>query len=509
MDAITSGLLESLSLANICYVFIGVTLGNIIGAIPGLNSMMAIAIAVPITFYMPTVGAIGFLVGINKGGAFGGSISAILMNIPGTPDAAATCFDGYPMHKQGKGVKALKISLYASVFGDTFSTILLIIVAAPIARVALHLGSAELCALMIFALTLIADLESENICKGVIAAAAGLLVSTIGLEPVSSQPRLTFGLYQLENGIPLGAISIGLLAMSEILMHIREYKGLDPTALRDAAVGARKKENSLPLAECIRMLPTLVRASLVGVFAGIMPGIGGTVSAFLSYGIEKKQSKQPEEFGKGKAEGIAAPEAANNAVIGANLIPLFTLGIPGSVSSALLIGAFIIHGITPGPMMFQTHPATIYGIYGTMMLGNLLSLFIGYAGLHLFIRVLSIPKRILYPTILYICLVGAYVADSTMTAVLISLIFMATGYAMKRLNFSFVSFIIGFVLGPSLELTMQQTIISGLGSPVLLFTRPVACFFMLLTAFVVLRKTFLFLRESGFLQKHPGRAEKN
>ncbi len=488
MDIIISALLASLSIDNLLYILAGVMLGNIIGAIPGLNAVMAIAIAVPLTFSMPAVSAIGFLVGINKGAAFGGSVSAIMLNVPGSPDAAATCFDGYPMHCQGKGVKALKLSLFASAFGDFFSTLILILIAIPIASLAIQLGPAELCALIIFALAAVADLDSDDIWQGIMVTALGVLLSGVGLDPLFSLPRLTFGFYQLEGGIPLAPAVIGLLAMAEIARQIANYQRQINQPQPAALTQASRQLNRLRLREFIRLLPALLRGSLVGVFVGIVPGIGGTVSVFLSYGVEKKRAKDSASFGKGRSEGVVAPEAANNAVICASLIPLFTLGIPGSLVSALLIGAFMLHGITPGPLMFEQHPATVYAIYSTMMLSNLFNLLVGYAGLFFFIRLLSIPQVALYPLIIFFCFAGIAVTDGSFTAIVIATLFMCLGYMLLALRLSIVSFIIGLVLGPQLELYLQQTMIIGNGTLAPLFTRPLACMLMLLSLLVMGRK---------------------
>ncbi|HFF1820734.1 TPA: tripartite tricarboxylate transporter permease [Raoultella ornithinolytica] len=488
MELVVSALLTSISIDNLLYIVVGVALGNIIGAIPGLNAVMAIAIAVPLTYYMPAVGAMGFLVGINKGAAFGGSVSAIILNVPGSPDAAATCFDGYPMHCQGKGIKALKLSLFASAFGDFFSTLILILIALPLASLAIQLGPAELCALIIFTLILIADLDSDNIWKGILATAFGLLLSTIGLDPVSSLPRLTFGYYPLENGIPLAPAVIGILALTEISRQMAEYDRHKAQVQPHNLPPGDMQADRLGFVEFFRLLPALIRGSLVGVIVGIVPGIGGTVSAFLSYGVEKKRAKDPDTFGKGRSEGVVAPEAANNAVICASLIPLFTLGIPSSLISALLIGAFILHGITPGPLMFEQHTETVYAIYSTMMLGNLFNLIVGYIGLFFFIRLLSSPRKLLFPMIIFLCFSGICVMDSSFTAIVIAILFMFLGYGMQVLNLSVVSLIIGLVLGPQLELYMQQTVMMGEGTLAPLLTRPLACILILLSLLIMAKK---------------------
>lgn len=492
METLITAMMDALTLVNIQYVALGVTIGIVVGAIPGMNGPMAIALAVPLTYYMPTVAALGFLIGINKGGAFGGSVSAILLNTPGAPEAAATCFDGYPLNKKGKGLKAMKMALFASVFGDSFSNILLICVAAPVASLAIKLGPVEICAIVIFALTIIASVESESMVKGVIAAAFGMLISTIGVDPASSLPRLTFDVYQLESGIPLLAITIGLLALSEILTQTESHLSImESVVFRPSP---KKEDNTLTFKEFINSWRTLLRSSCIGAVIGALPGLGATVAAFMGYSAARNASKNPERYGQGEIDGVAAPEAANNAVIGANLIPLFTLGIPGNVAAAILIGAFIVHGIQPGPLMFEKHATTVYGIYGTMLVGNVLNLFLGYIGLRFFIKVLSISKFILYPILMFICLLGAYMGENSIFNVNLMILFTIIGYLMKKLRFSFVTFIIGFVLGPMFELSLNQALILSDNGILVLFTRPISCAIMICSAIAVFRNFLRYRR---------------
>jgi len=467
---------------------IGVAGGVTVGAVPGLNGPMAIALAVPLTFYMSPLMAIAFLVGLNKGSTFGGSISAILLNTPGTPEAVATTFDGYPMARKGKGLKALKMALYASVSGDTFSDLVLILVAAPIAGVAIKMGPPELLSVTIFALTLIAALESASLLKGLIAALLGVLVHCVGIDPLAASPRLTFGIVDLQAGIPLSAIAIGLLALSEVWSQLEK-----PLHKAESAVvldpDLPKEERSISLSEYLAVGKTILRSSVIGTAVGTLPGLGVTIAAFLGYGAAKRASKTPERFGKGELEGIAAAEAANNAVVGSNLIPLFTLGIPGNVVAALLIGAFIIHGVTPGPMMFEENGQLIYGIYAAMLMANLFNLVIGNVGLRIFARVLSSPRDIIYPVIIFICITGAYLTESSMFSVFIMVIFAAAGYLMKKFQLNFVNFIIGFVLGPMLELSIQQTLTMSRNNPAIMLQRPIALGFLLVTVFFLWRVT--------------------
>lgn len=497
MDALLSGFADALTLTTLWYVALGVFLGLAVGAVPGLSAPMAIALGVPLTYSMAPVTAIGFLVGINKGGFYGGALSAIMLNTPGSAEAAATAYDGYPLARQGKGMKAIKMSLYASVFGDIFSTVLLIVVAAPIAGLALRMGPSEVCGLILFSLTLIAALESRSLAKGLAAAAVGMLFSTVGMDPVVGEPRLTLGLFQLESGVRLVGLAIGLLALSELIVQTEDADlGADASA---AAVtfSSRPEDNRVSWAEFKASLWTMVRSSGIGAVIGALPGLGATVAGFLAYGAARTASKNPESYGKGSLDGVAAPESANNAVIGAALIPLFTLGIPGNVAAALLIGAFILHGVTPGPLMFEQHSDMVYGIYAAMLMGNVLLLGIGYAGIRFFTKVLRTPKIVLYPVIIYICLVGAYLEEPSVFSVGLMVGFAMLGYFMKKLQFSFVCFIVGFILGPMLELSFQQTVISYGGNYGELLTRPVTVGLGALIIVFLLWKFVFFHRRSA------------
>ncbi len=466
-----NGLLDALQLINIFYVFVGVGLGIIVGAIPGLSGPITIAMLISLTYYMPAIGAIGFLVGINKGGCFGGSISAILLNTPGAPEAVATTFDGYPMNKKGKGLKALKVSLLSSTFGDLFSTLLVIVVAGFVASFALKMGPPEITAILFLALTVIAALESESFINGIIVVCIGLLFSCVGMDPLAAMPRLTFNMYQLESGIAIAPLGIGMLAVAEIVRQCICLNEEECAPTLDIHMGSNE-DNKLSAKEIGSLVPTWIKSSLIGSFIGSCPGIGSTIASFLSYGVTKKSAKENEKFGEGEIKGVAAPEAANNAVVGASLIPLFTLGIPGSVAATFLIGAFIIHGITPGPLMFEENTRAVYGIYGSMLVGNVLTLVLGYIGLKVFVKVLSVPKSILYPIILMICIMGAYIIESDPAHVYLMVFFFALGFIMRLLKLSFVAFLIGFVLGKQLEMALQQTLISSDSGLLVLFTRP-------------------------------------
>lgn len=496
MEYVIPGILDALQLSNLLFVLVGVTAGMVMGAIPGINGPMAIALCIPLSYYMSPVTAIGFLVGLNKGAFFGGSISGVLLNTPGTPEAAATTWDGYPLTLQGKGEKALIMALYGSVSGDAFSTVVLILVAAPLAAVAMYMGPPEIFALICLALTIIAGLGTTSLLRGLIAAAMGILVATVGTEPVSALPRLTFGIYQLERGIALVPVGIGMLAFAEILVQLEEHIKQGDNAQCTLTFSTKREDRRVSWAEYRSTIRTLLRSSIAGTAVGSMPGLGAPVASFFAYDRAKKSSKNPEEFGRGKLDGIAASESANSAVCGASLIPLFTLGIPGNVAAALLIGAFIIHGMIPGPLMFEENAQFIYSIYGSLILANLFLLGVGRVGMEMFCKAVQAPPPILYSIIIFTCIVGSYLAKYNVFDVNLMLFFAFLAYFMRKFGYSHISFIIGFILAPIWETALQQVIISSQYDPYMIFTRPVALILFALTIFVVYKTTVGEMRKS-------------
>lgn len=488
-EVIIAGFLDSLIPLNLLFVLVGVTVGMIAGAVPGVNGPMAIALCVPLTYYMSPMTAIGFLVGLNKGAFFGGSISAVLLNAPGTPEAAATSWDGYPLAVQGKGEKALRMSLYSSVTGDALATVVLIVVAAPLAAVALYMGPPEIFALICLAMTIIAGLGSQSLARGLIAAALGIFIGTIGMEPVSALPRLTFGIYQLERGIALIPIGIGMLAFSEIILQLERRMLRKNDCEATLSFSSKPEDRFISWKEYFTNAKTLLRSSIAGIAVGAMPGLGAPVASFFAYDQAKKRSKNPEAFGKGALEGIAASESANSAVCASSLIPLFTLGIPGNVAAALLIGAFVIHGMIPGPLMFEQNAQFIYSIYGSLIMANLFLLGVGRMGLRVFCKVVQTPPAILYPIIIFTCIMGSYLGAYNVFDVVLMLFFSFLAYFMHKFGFSHICFIIGFILTPIWETSLQQVIIASELNPFMFFTRPVAIIIMLLTAYIVIKTT--------------------
>lgn len=481
---IIAGLTDALTPLNLMFVFAGVFVGQFVGAMPGIGPVMAMAIAIPFTFALNPLPAIGFLVGVNKGGLIGGAIPAILLNTPGTPDAAATAIDGYPMTKQGKPLKAMKMALYSSVTGDTFSDIVLITVAAPLAILALQLGPVEIFALMIFAFSLISGLIGDSITRGIIATAFGLLVATVGLDPEHSTPRFLFGMFQLYDGFPIASVAIGSLAVSEITLRIARMRG----KMRPAVVFPKdqtKDQTSVSLAEYWACRFVLLRGSIIGTFIGAVPGMGSTAAAFMSYASTKQSAKDPSTFGKGDLRGIAATESANSSVAGADFIPLLTLGLPGSASAAIMIGAFLIQGIQPGPLLFEQQGQLVYGIFGAMIMANACNLICGLFGLRLWSKLITAPESVVFSIALVLCVTGVYLSTGGAFGVFVMILFAVIGVIMTVLRYPLVVFIIAFFLGPRFELSLGQTATILRGDVWNLSNHPVAVILLLMSVFSI------------------------
>lgn len=483
MDILLAGVADAFQPINLMFMAVGVLTGIIVGAIPGLNAPMAIAIAVPLTYSMTPLAGIAFLIGIMKGGTFGGSITAILLNTPGSPEATPTAFDGYPLARQGKGLKALKMALYSSVFADVFGDIVLFTVAAPLAFLALMMGPAEMTAVLLFALTIVASLSSQSPVRGLIAAVLGGFLSTVGLDVATAEPRLTFGFVELEDGIPIIPLTIGMLALSEVLIQIERHLRADKSDLRiiDAWSKDVPRENKIvSWSEWKSCFPTIIRSSLLGTWIGILPGLGAIVGGFLGYAAAKRASKHPERFGNGALEGVAAAEASNSAW-STNLIPLLAIGVPGSLSAAILIGAFLIHGVDPGPMIFKNNPQLVYGIFAVMAIGNFFNLAISSVGLRFFALLVKVPVSVLHPVIVVLCIAGAFANGNTMFSVAVMMVAAVLGYFMRKLDFSFATFIIGFALGEGFESFFRQTVTLFADRPAELLSRPIVMAFVALT----------------------------
>ena len=474
-----------LTFDNILWIAFGVLLGYVVGVIPGLGKGTAVAVSIPITFYLSPLTGIAYLIGIAKGSTAGSAVSAILLNTPGEPSSAPTALDGYPMSRQGKASKALKMGLFASVIGDFFSTLLLIFLAAPLAEYALLFGPVEVTSILLFSLTFIAALSGNSIIKGLIAGAMGVLVSTVGMEVETATVRFSFGFLELYDGLSLIPVAIGMLAVAEMLVQLGSLETIE-NQQKLLKENVKTEVQSISWKEWKMSFPSIMRGTFVGSIIGILPGLGASVASFLSYGLAKKAAKDPSRFGKGAIEGIAAAESADNAVVPSSLVPLFALGIPGSVIAAILIGASIIQGVTPGPLMFVQQPELVHGIYISMICASLLLLFIGYYGQKIFSKISLISLRIVIPTVIFFCCVGAYLQGGGIIGIWLMLIFGVLGYLAKKLDFSFVTFLIGFVVGPQFELSMRQAIAITTTYSELLH-HPIAIIFVLITFITIWR----------------------
>jgi putative tricarboxylic transport membrane protein len=480
-ELLLSGFATILEPGNLIYLMVGVAAGLVLGAIPGLTATMAIALIIPLTYYMSPVQAFTMIMGAYNGGTFGGSISAILIGTPGTPAAAATTADGFRMALKGQGGKAIKMALYASVSGCLFSCLVLISVAEPIARYALKFGPAEYTVLMVFSLTIIGSASGESIIKGMIGGVFGLLFGVVGLDLFMSVPRFTFGIPYLAGGINLIVMLIGSLAFSEILIQVESVARGKTTG--HLPPPSRKSDASLRFSEYAANFKTILRSACLGCGIGALPGLGSTLAAYVGYDMAKRNSKHPEEFGTGILEGVAAPEAANNAVCGANLIPLLALGVPGDAVAAILIGAFMIQGLTPGPLIFREAPGVVAGLYAGLILSNLLLVVFTYLFTPCFTKLGQLKTTIIFPCVVACCFIGVYGMGQNSTDLWIMLVFAVIGYVMAKFNYYPATMMIGFILSPLFEENFRQALIVSRNSYGIFFQSYLCIFFWLITAY--------------------------
>ena len=458
------------------YISAGLVLGMFVGAMPGLTTILAMAVLLPISFKLEPMLGIPFLIGVYKGGIYGGSIPAILVGIPGTGASIATTIDGPKLTRLGKGRKALEMALYASVIGDALSDILTLLLIGLIAKIILLIGPPEVFAIIVFSLVLIASVSGESGMKGAVAACIGVGLGFVGTESVDGEARMTFGVNALVGGLPLIPLVIGIFALPEVLEAVESRA---KSFINDGADTSTAGE-PLRWHEFKKSIRTILRSTMIGTGIGMVPGVGQVVAAFIGYSAAKRASKHPETFGKGELDGVAAPEAANNAVNGPTLVPLLTLGIPGDNITAILLGAFVAHGLRPGPQIFAEQGALIYAILLAAVIANLMFVVIGYVLLKPFAKAIQLPKAYLVPVILALAFVGTLSTGSASDLG----IMMVTGfcaYIFKKLRYDLAPLIIGFILAEPIELRLSQSIIYAHGDPVSFFFlhRPIASAFLL------------------------------
>ena len=427
---------------NLLIIPIGLLLGIVVGAIPGLTSDLGIILCIPLTYGMEPTTAILMLLAIYCGGTYGGSITAILINTPGTSANAATLFDGYPMTEKGHAFKALKMALYASTIGGLISAVVLLVAAPQIAKITLLFGPAEYFALSIFGLSVIAGVSNKNILKGLIGACIGIFVSTIGMDKISGTVRFTFGSIKLTAGIDLIIALIGLFAISEIMMK-SQY---DPE--KDMKVAGKFSKDVITKEEYKRCRKPIGIGSIIGCIIGATPGTGGGLAAFIAYNQVKQASKHPETFGNGEIEGVAASESANNGACGATMIPMLTLGVPGDGATAILMGAFMVHGMVPGPTLFKESGNILYAIMFGLIIVNIFMYLIGNALIPFYANITKLPYELLASIVLSMCIAGAFSTNNRVYDVMIILVFGILAYFLRRMDFQLVPILLGIVLGP-------------------------------------------------------------
>ncbi|QAT49081.1 C4-dicarboxylate ABC transporter permease [Caproiciproducens sp. NJN-50] len=463
---------------NFLFMNIGLAAGIIVGALPGLTGTMCIALLLPMTYGLNSITGMILLLGVYCGGIYGGSITAILINTPGTPASAATVLDGYPMAKKGQAGRALNLALSASEVGGLFSVAVLIVAAPQIARVALDFGPAEYFALALFGLTIIASVGGSLI-KGLIMGLAGLFVATIGMDPVGGTNRFTFNITELSSGIDIIPALIGLFAITEIMYKARDiYKPVGD-------VIEIKGKEKVSFKDVLQYKATLLKSSIIGTFIGVVPGTGAAIASFLSYNEAKRASKHPELFGTGYGEGVVASEAANNAVTGGALVPLLTLGLPGDTNTAVLLGALTMQGIIPGPQLFVQQRQWVYSIMFALIIVNIFMYIQGRFFIKFFVNVTKVPTQVLVPILITLCIIGSYAVNNTTFDALLMILIGLFGYYMKKLDFPLTPMVIAIVLGPLAESNMRRALIISQGSALIFFQKPISCFFILLAVFML------------------------
>ena len=474
MDAFLSGLSLLVNPYMLMVILAGTVGGVLVGILPGLSSTMATALLLPFTVTMEPLPAIALLASLYCAGTYGGSITAILLNAPGAPPAAATALDGYPMAMRGEAGRALGMATIASTIGGIFSVLVLIVAAPMLARVAYHFGAPEYFALALFGLSMLASISGKSAAKNLIGGAFGVLISTVGIDFTTSVERFTFGYPEMTEGIHFIPVMIGLFGGAELLT---QAASLDVIYKRVTAVAIR-----LPSREDFRKVRGVIaRSCCIGTFIGILPGEGGTVAAMIAYNEAKRWSKNKEEFGHGAIEGIAGPEAANNAATGGAMVPTLALGIPGSATTAVILGALMGHGLRPGPHLFIEQPELLYAIFISMLVANVMFMGLGMIGATVFARVTLIPRTFLWPAVFVLAVVGSYALEQTLLDVWIMLIFALLGFVFRRIGFSPAPIIMGLILGELVENSLKQSLLIFEHDWLMFFDRPIVVTFFAFT----------------------------
>ena len=464
---------------NLMYCFLGVLTGTLVGVLPGLGPAAAIALLLPTTFKVTPVSATIMLAGIYYGAMYGGSTTSILVNIPGEAASVVTCLDGYQMARKGRAGPALGIAAFGSFIAGTFAVIALTFVGPLISNLALAFGPPEYFALMVVGITVLTYLSSGSMIKALTMAGVGLILSGVGMDTISGQYRFTFNIQGLLDGVGVVPVAMGLFGISEVLLNLE-------TEIRRDILTTKVKNLFPSLKDWADSLWSIIRGSILGFFLGILPGGGAVIASFSSYAIEKKVSKHPEEFGKGAIQGVAGPEAANNAGAGASFIPLLTLGIPANPVMAILLGALMIHGLQPGPLLMESAPELFWGTIVSMYIGNGMLLVLNLPLIPIWVKVLKIPYYLLYPLILLFCMIGAYSLENNVADITMMLIFGILGFLMKKFGYEGAPVILALVLGQKLETAFRRSLIMSHGDFSIFVTRPISLGFLVTAALLLI-----------------------
>ena len=480
---ILNGLMQGFSVAltpmNLAMCFLGCLLGTIVGVLPGLGPPATIAMLLPLTFKMDPTGAMIMLAGIYYGAKYGGSTTSILLNVPGESSSVVTCLDGYQMARQGRAGAALGISAIASFVAGTIGTVLLMLVAPPLAKLSLAFSSPEYFALMVLGLAMVVLLAGDSLTKALLAMTFGLWIAGMGTDLFTATSRFTFGQTELLGGIDFVIVAIGIFAVGEVMANMEPEKPLDMLPV------PKGLKNLFPTLQDLKDCRfAFMNGSIIGFFIGILPGAGATISSFLSYGLEKAVSKHPEKFGTGVIEGVAAPEGANNADTAGAMVPLMTLGIPGSGTTAILLAALVLWGFKPGPMFIEDSPAMFWGLVASMYIGNVVLLILNLPLVTVFAQLLRMPGYVMYPLILGVSMVGIYTINSSIFQLCLLTVFGLVGYAMRKLDFPTAPLVLGLVLGDSMEKALRQSLMMSQGDLSILF-RPIPAVLLSIAAFLL------------------------
>ncbi len=458
---------------NLLFCFMGTLFGTLIGVLPGIGPTTGVAILIPITFGMNPTSAIITMAGVYYGAMFGGATTSILLNVPGESASVMTCLDGHALAKQGRPGPALGMAAMSSFTGGTFAVVLLTFLAPTLAGYAVSFGPPEYFALTLMGLTLVTSLGGDSPLKGLISGVLGLIVACIGIDAISGVSRFTFGSMYMVDGVDFIGVAVGLFALSEILENVEK-----PMEQLVSKTKLRIRTLFPNLNDWKNSYKTVIRGSFIGFFIGVLPGAGATIASFISYAAAKKMSPHPEKFGHGAIEGVAAPEAANNAAAGGAMVSLLTLGIPGSGTTAVLLGALIIHGMRPGPLLFSSSPDFVWGLIASMYIGNILLIIQNMPMIGMWVRLLKVPYKVLLPVIITISAVGVYVTDNNIVDVWVMFVFGVVGYVMRKLNYPPAPLVLALVLGPMVERSLRQSLTISHGDVAIFFSRPISATLM-------------------------------